>query len=340
VVCALWLGFVALRLWYYWAHPVRLAPRVETCFEIPEGSSLKKIALLLKQQGVIREPTLFTLLARFRNAEYRIQSGEYCVRLPLAPRDILDKLIRGEIQLVSVTIPEGSTVFDIARIIEQHGIAPAEEIVHKATDPAFVKRFGYDNESLEGFLFPDTYTFKRKTSPEALLSRMASRFSEMMSRELQRTTHRRTLPLREVITLASLVEKETPQCSEKPLIAAVFLNRLSRGMRLECDPTVLYGLRREDPQFQGRLLKKHLLKTTPYNTYQIAGLPYGPICNPGLDSIRAVLNPATTDYLFFVSRNDGTHQFSRTLEEHNQAVTTYQRLPQTSQRSAAPAPQH
>lgn len=325
IVGALWLCAGVGRLLLYWSVPPRTAPPVEACLEIPEGSSLKKIALLLAERSIIRDPSLFILLARFKKAEHRIQSGEYCLRLPLAPRDVLDKLIRGDVRTVRVTIPEGSTIFDIGRILEESGLARADAVVRTATDPAFVKAYGYDNESLEGFLFPDTYTFKRRTDPGVLLGRMAKRFSEVVERELRSGMDTHGMTLRDIVTLASLVEKETGQESEKPLIAGVFFNRLRRGMRLECDPTVLYGVRLDDPAFQGRLRKKHLLAPTRYNTYQIAGLPHGPICNPGRDAIRAVLQPAEVEYLFFVSRNDGTHQFSRTLDEHNAAVQKYQR---------------
>jgi len=318
-------GLAGLRLYLYWTTPVRSALPAEVIVDIPEGSSLKKIARILESRGVIRHQMLFTAVARLKETQHRIQSGEYCLHLPLAPRDILDKLIRGDIRLVRVTFPEGSTIFDIARIIEQNGLAPAELMLRKATDPALVKTFGYDNESLEGFLFPDTYKFSKKTEPERIFSSMTARFDEVLNRELKATQAAAPLPLRDMIILASLIEKETAQPLEKPVIAGVFFNRLKRGMRLECDPTVAYGVRLEDPQFQGRLRKKHLLKTTRYNTYQISGLPYGPICNPGLDSIRAVLQPAAVDYLFFVSRNNGTHQFSRTLEEHTAAVNQYQR---------------
>ena len=325
VVLLVWLGMGAVRLMHYWTQPVRLSLPVEVCFDIPAGSSLKKIASLLEARGVIREPWLFTLIARIKRAENRIQAGEYCLRLPLAPRDIFEKLLQGEVLMVRVTIPEGSTIFDIARIFEKSGLARADMVTQKATDPSFVKSFGYDNESLEGFLFPDTYVFKRKTEPEILLGRLVKRFGEVVERELHHSGQSSTFSLKDIVILASLVEKETPLQSEKPIIAAVFFNRLRKGMRLECDPTVVYGVKLEDPQFQGRLKKKHLLKATRYNTYHISGLPHGPICNPGLDSIRAVLQPASVEYLFFVSRNDGTHQFSRTLEEHEAAVQKYQR---------------
>ncbi|MEI6125223.1 MAG: endolytic transglycosylase MltG [Pseudomonadota bacterium] len=319
------IGLTAFRFYYFCITPFRSTPPVTALVTIPEGSSLKKIAGILETQGLIGEQLWFALLAKLKKAEHTIKSGDYSINLPLSPVDILEKLLRGEVILISMTVPEGSTIFDIARIIENAGFASAESIVQKATDPLFVKPFGFDNESLEGFLFPDTYRFRKKTDPEIILSRMATRFKDVFDNEINSIQAERTLSAREIIILASLVEKETPQPDEKPVIAGVFFNRLKNGMRLECDPTVVYGVKLEDPLFQGRLRRKHLQKATPYNTYQIHGLPYGPICNPGLESIRAVLKPAAVDYLFFVSKNNKTHQFSRTLEEHNSAVRQYQR---------------
>ena len=174
-------------------------------------------------------------------------------------------------------------------------------------------------------MFPDTYHFSRKTVPEKILRRMVARHNRIINTKIKKEAEQKGMTIKEVIILASLVEKETARVFEKPLIAAVFLNRLKKGMRLECDPTVIYGVKLNDPNFNTRLRTKQLRKETPYNTYRIFGLPKGPICNPGLGSIQAVLNPAETDYLYFVSKNNGVHQFSATLREHNQAVYTYQK---------------
>jgi len=319
-------GLASLRFYLYCVTPHRPNQPATVEVTIPEGASFRKTAVILEQQGIITEPLLFVILAKIKKVEYSVKAGQYSINLPVAPLDVLDKLVRGEVILISVTIPEGSNLFDIARILEQAGLKPSAEVLQKATDGAFAHSMGLeDNETMEGFLFPDTYRFCRSMPLDQMLARMAVRFRDMFTRELQAGPAAGGLSPRQLVVLASLVEKEAAEPSERPVIAGVFYNRLKLGMRLECDPTVAYGVRLEDPAFTGRLRKKHLRLANRYNTYKIFGLPAGPICNPGLASLRAVLKPASVDYLFFVARNNGTHQFSRTLEEHNRAVNQYQR---------------
>ena len=328
-ICVMLLAallLASLRFYLYCVTPHRPLQPATAEVTIPEGASFRKTAAILEQQGVIRDPLLFVLLAKIKKAEYSIKAGQYSINLPVTPLEIIDKLVRGEVVLISVTIPEGSNLFDIARILELAGLKPAADVLQKATDGAFARSMGLeDNETLEGFLFPDTYKFCRSMPLDHMLTRMAVRFRDVFARELQAAPAEAGLSPRQLVVLASLVEKEAADPAERPVIAGVFYNRLKLGMRLECDPTVAYGVRLEDPAFTGRLRKKHLLAANRYNTYQIKGLPAGPICNPGLASLRAALKPAAVDYLFFVARNNGTHQFSRTLEEHNRAVNQYQR---------------
>ena len=320
------LVLASLRFYLYCVTPHRPLQPATAEATIPEGASFRKTAAILEQQGVITDPLLFVLLAKIKKAEYSIKAGQYSITLPVTPLDIIDKLVRGEVVLISVTIPEGSNLFDIARILEQAGLKPSADVLRKATDGGFARSMGLeDNETMEGFLFPDTYKFCRSMHLDQMLTRMAVRFRDVFALELQAAPAAGGLSPRQLVVLASLVEKEAADPSERPVIAGVFYNRLKLGMRLECDPTVAYGVRLEDPLFTGRLRKKHLQAANNYNTYQIKGLPAGPICNPGLASLRAVLKPASVDYLFFVSRNNGTHQFSRTLEQHNRAVNQYQR---------------
>lgn len=314
----------ALSLYHYSVTPCK-STHANVRVNIPQGSSLRKISLVLNEKDVIVGTFRFMLLARLKNAEHKIKSGEYSFTHPISPLEILDKLTRGEVITHAVTIPEGSTIYDIARIIEGAGLGSFDSILKKATDLSFVKLLGIDNESLEGFLYPDTYRFSKGTGPEVILKSMAMRFKEVFVQELKSKASGTGLSEKDIIILASLVEKETAQPSEKPIIAAVFLNRLKKRIRLACDPTVIYGIRLKDPQFRGGLRKKHLKRITLYNTYLISGLPPGPICNPGLESMKAVLKPAKADYLYFVSKNDGTHKFSKTLEEHNRAVYMYQK---------------
>jgi UPF0755 protein len=230
-------------------------------------------------------------------------------------------LSRGTVVLHKVTVPEGWTLRQIAVILEQKGFAPREEILSLARDKAFVGALGFEGDSLEGYLFPDTYQFAMGLSPRHILSAMVRRFHAVYDSEMRARQAEQGWSLRELVTVASIVEKETGSQEEKPLVASVVVNRLGRGMPLQCDPIVIYGI--ED--FDGNLTKKHLQTPNPYNAYLNKGLPPGPICNPGLASLKAALYPADTKFLYFVSRNDGTHQFSSTMTDHRKAVDRYQR---------------
>lgn len=318
-------GLAALRFYLYCMTPYRPGRPAIAEVVIPEGASFRKTAAILARQGVISDPELFILLAKFKKAEHSIKAGPYQITLPLAPRDLLGKLVRGEVALLTVRIPEGSTIFDIARIFEQAGLKPAEEVLGRATDEEFASSIGFEEKTLEGYLFPDTYKFSKSMPVEQMLRHMSERFQAVFARELAAHPNAGKLSPRQLLVLASLIEKEAADPSERPVIAGVFYNRLKLGMRLDCDPTTAYAVLLEDPAFKGRLRKKHLQALNDYNTYKIHGLPAGPICNPGLASLRAALNPSPVKYLFFVSRNDGTHKFSRTLAEHNRAVRQYQR---------------
>jgi UPF0755 protein len=325
VMLASALALAGLRFYLYCVTPYRPDQPAIAEVVIPEGASFRKTAAILERQGVISDQLLFVLLAKIKKAEYSIKAGPYSITLPVAPLDVLGKLVRGEVALFAVTIPEGSNIFDIARIFEQAGLKQSAEVVRQSTDPAFSRSLGIEGKTLEGFLFPDTYKFSKSMPLDQLLKHMFVRFQDLFARELETTPPAGALSPRQLVVLASLVEKEAKDPAERPVIAGVFYNRLKLGMRLDCDPTVAYGVLLEDPGFKGRLLTKHLRTLTTYNTYMIHGLPAGPICNPGLASLRAVLKPAAVDYLYFVARNNGTHQFSRTLEEHNRAVRQYQR---------------
>ncbi len=323
IVSLLLLVISGLSLFAYSRTPAPNAPDQAQVI-IPRGSTFKNAAKMLSQKGIIRSPGMFKVLAMWQKADFRIKSGEYHFTGALTPLEVLDKLVRGEVVTHPVTVPEGSSLSEIAAILENAGFGPTESLLLKARDPKYIKSLGIEESSLEGFLFPDTYRFSRETDENTIIKTMAGRMLTVLSEEKARSAPTKFSD-RELLTLASLIEEETAKKEEKPLVAAVFLNRLKKRMRLECDPTVLYGVRLEDPDFKGRLRRKHLRKKTPYNTYRNFGLPPGPISNPGRESIRAVLNPASVDYLYFVSMNNGTHKFSKTLREHNGAVNKYQR---------------
>jgi len=260
------------------------------------------------------------LWAKFVGGGRNIKAGEYHLNTHMSPLSVLDILRKGRIITHAVTIPEGFTRKQIAEALAQKGLVSKKEFLRFTADPEVVKNYGISASTLEGYLYPDTYHFARNLTAKAIVEVMVKRFREAFD-PLRERAAELGIDVEEVVTLASIVEKETGLADERPLIASVFLNRLRKGIRLASDPTVIYGIR----DFNGNLTRDDLMTRTPYNTYMIKGLPAGPIANPGIASIRAVLYPAETDYLYFVSKNDGSHYFSKTLSEHNQAVRKYQR---------------
>jgi UPF0755 protein len=289
-------------------------------FVVKEGSSLKEVAADLEKRGLITNKTLFVLWTRVKGYGKDIRAGEYSMSPAMAPVQLLETLRKGLVILHPVTIPEGFTRDQIADVLAAKGLADKKRFLGLTEDKALLRQYGITGPSLEGYLFPDTYHFSRGTPTLAVLDTMVKRFKQVVG-PLMEKTQGPGMTFEQVVTLASIVEKETGRPEERPLIASVFLNRLRLGMRLESDPTVIYGIE----NFDGDLKKKDLTEKTPYNTYVIYGLTPGPIANPGIESIKAVVDPARTDYLYFVSRNDGSHHFSKTLAEHNRAVEIYQK---------------
>ncbi len=297
---------------------------------VAEGATLRQTTGLLSEEGVVRFPLLFASLARLLGKDREVRAGEYRFHTSMSPQEVLDMLCRGTVALHKVTIPEGWTVKQIAAALEQEGFATREEILAATHDQAFVEELGLEGDTLEGYLFPDTYYFAMGLDPRQILRAMVVRFREIYGPQMRDQQDEQERGLKEVVTLASIVEKETGSREEKPLVASVLVNRLRRGMPLQCDPTVIYGI--ED--FDGNLTREHLQTPGPYNSYLNKGLPPGPICNPGLDSLQAALDPAKTSYLYFVSKNDGTHEFSSTLRDHNRAVESYQKGGKSSERTS------
>jgi len=289
-------------------------------FIVKEGSSLKEVAADLEKTGLITNKTLFVLWTRVKGYGKDIRAGEYSLSPAMAPVQMMEILRKGLVILHPVTIPEGFTRDQIADALAAKGLADKRRFLELTQDKALLRQYGISGPSFEGYLFPDTYHFSRGTPALAILDTMVKRFKQVVT-PLMEVSQRTGMKFEEVVILASIVEKETGRPEERPLIASVFLNRLRLGMRLESDPTVIYGIE----NFDGDLKKKDLADKTPYNTYVIHGLTPGPIANPGLESIKAVMDPARTDYLYFVSKNDGSHHFSKTLAEHNRAVEIYQK---------------
>lgn len=304
--------------------PVGSDPRLSTVVEVPRGASTADIAALLQREGLVRSATLFRLYAYFKGLDSRLQSGEYQLSPAMTAQEILSRLARGRVVEHPFTVPEGFTVEQVAALLENHGLGSRQRFLEIARSgdfrPEFVPPDLPLREPLEGYLFPDTYLLTRGTAEEEIIRMMHDRFLAVFTDELRRRARELGLTVHEVVTLASIIEKEAAVDSERPLISAVFHNRRRLGMRLDADPTVKYVMARPPRN----LSLQDLEVDSPYNTYKYAGLPPGPIANPGEAALRAALYPADVDYLYFVAKNDGTHIFSRTLREHLAAKRRYQ----------------
>jgi UPF0755 protein len=275
---------------------------------------------------VVRDSASFRLaLARSGQAK-RLQAGEYRFDHPMSAREVIDKLARGDVFLRPITFPEGLTVRQMAQIYERDGGGSRADFMKAAGNAALVRDIDPGAPDLEGYLFPNTYALPRRATAEQLVQRMVTAFRDALAPEIVQRATTRGLSVRQLITLASLVEKETARPEERPIVAAVYSNRLRIGMGMQCDPTVIYALERAG-KYTGNLTRDDLHFDSPYNTYRYAGLPPGPIANPGRASIEAASAPEDVPYLYFVSRNDGSHVFSETLDEHNRNVFEYQKKP-------------
>ena len=287
---------------------------------VEQGDSLATVTHKLRDQKVISNGFLFSIWARLSGADKKIHPGLYRFETSVSPHEVLERLVMGKGIFQTVTIPEGLTVKEIATLLENMQIASKEKFLAEAADPNLLAGLGLQDKGLEGYLFPSTYHFVPATSERDIILTMAEQFRKMTQPLFAQRDGGFKLTSHETLTLASIIEKETGVEAERPLVSAVFHNRLKRQMALQSDPTTIYGLK----AFNGNLTRRDLNDPNPYNTYRIAALPPGPICNPSLSSIRAALHPANVPYLYFVSKNDGTHLFSETIEAHNQAVKTYQ----------------
>lgn len=288
--------------------------------EIPAGQDFRTLAGRLRAAGLIRNPRKLRILARLGGFDRIIQTGEYELSASMAPRAILEALAGGKVRLHRLTIPEGFNLGQVADAVAGAGLAARDAFYAAATDPDFARQLDIPADSFEGYLFPDTYHFPRDTTPSKIITTMVGHFRSAVTPDWQLQLDTLGWTLHQVVILASIIEKETGTAAERAVISSVFHNRLKKGMRLESDPTVIFGI----PEFDGNLTREHLRAPTPYNTYQIPGLPPGPIANPGVAALQAALFPAETDYLFFVAKGDQTHYFSTTLAEHNRAVQKYQ----------------
>ncbi len=359
LVVVLAAGGYAAWMWYSITQPYQGFPKEGVFVDLPHGASQRYVGYLLKHNGVVRSKLAFEIYAR-RHPKRTLQAGEYFFDHPMTGRDVFWKIADGKIYEQPFTVREGEAMFDIARALEAGKFMPAGDFLFAASDPSLIRDFAPEAQTLEGFLFPATYELPRHPAASELTAQMVHKFKEEWKRiaaadpnsqlgsngqagSKQSTSPKgsasshgqassRVQPVAanprqrlQLVTLASLVERETPKPEERPMVASVFDNRLKKGMRLQCDPTVIYGLERLG-QYKGTLSGKDLSFDSPYNTYEHGGLPPGPIGNPGEASLRAALHPAETNLLYFVANTQGGHFFSSTLAEHNRNVVKYRRL--------------
>jgi UPF0755 protein len=305
------------------SEPFKGYEGTEQFVTIPPGSGTRTIGQRLIQAGVVRDSVTFRA-ALWRTGRSRsLQAGEFRFDRAMAPVEVIEKVARGDVYNRRITFPEGLSIQEMARIYEQQGFGKAAAFVEAARDVSAVRDIDPAATDLEGYLFPETYSLPRDTTAAKLCAMMVARFRQLFTPEMQQAVQALDLTTRQAVTLASLVEKETALPSERPMVAAVYLNRLKIGMGMQADPTVIYALQRAG-RYNGNLRRDDLQFDSPYNTYRYSGLPPGPIASPGLASLQATVAPAKVDYLYFVSRNDGSHVFARTLAEHNENVRQFQ----------------
>ncbi len=308
------IAFISYALLF---SPLTLENSVQ--LQVQPGTGLNKVALDLQEKGVIRSSLGIKLLARWNQQSDRIQAGHYQFSGSATPEEILARLVAGDVEKVSLTIPEGFTLQQIVDRIEEKGFGRRDRLLQLAYNADFIHSLKIDAASLEGYLFPETYLFAPGVGEKALLKMMVGQLRSHISEELKKNAKDLGLGFHQWVTLASIIEKETGIVEEMPLISSVFHNRLKRRIPLQTDPTVIYGIK----NFDGNLTRKHLKTPSLYNTYLNRGLPPGPIASPGLAALHAAVNPAQTKYLYFVATGDGGHRFSKTLKEHNAAVREY-----------------
>jgi UPF0755 protein len=302
--------------------------------DVPHGASRRAVARLLANQGVVRNRWVFEALSRWRSRN-TLQAGEYFFHQPVTSFQVFDTIANGRVYVRELVIPEGFSMFDIADLVQREDFTSRDDFLAAARNPALIRDLVPGALSLEGFLFPATYEFPRHPTGEQLVAAMVAHFRQEWVGISAQQPNLSGLPLEKVVTLASLVERETPKAEERPVVAGVFINRLHHRVPLQCDPTVVYALELAG-DYNGRLDAANLHSDSPYNTYRHTGLPPGPISNPGNASLKAALDPHETDYLYFVANTEGGHFFGKTLAEHNRNVALY-RSRLDALRNAAPA---
>lgn len=288
-----------------------------------KGAPLYTVATEMESRGIIRSARAFVFLSRIKMADSRIRAGTYQVDDSMSLSEILRKMVSGEIYELRFAVPEGYSLYQLAELLQSRKIFKKADFLAACTDKTLLKEFGIPADSVEGYLYPATYNITPAMKPVDCVRMMVRQFEQVSGDRVDTLFRKGSRERHDLVTLASLVEKEAMDPNERPIIASVFYNRLNKRMRLQSDPTAVYGVR----AFAGNVTRQDVLRKTPYNTYVINGLPPGPIGNPSADALKAALKPATTPYLYFVAKKDGTHFFSVTLDQHNNAVKKYLKSP-------------
>ncbi|HYB95633.1 MAG TPA: endolytic transglycosylase MltG [Vicinamibacterales bacterium] len=312
--------------WLFYARliePYRGYGEPEVFVEIPSGSGPARIGERLVAAGVVRDTWTFRAALMVSGRARALKAGEYRFESPLHALDVIDKIARGDVYKRLLTFREGLTIDEMSQVFEERGFGTADAFRKAAGNQSLIADLDPAATDLEGYLFPETYSLPRDTPAAVVVEQMVAGFKNAFTDDLRAATREQGLTVRQLVTLASLVEKETATAGERPLVAAVYRNRMKINMGMQADPTVIYALQKAG-QYRGNLTRELLQFDSPYNTYRYAGLPPGPIAAPGRASLEAAAKPADVDYLYFVSRNDGTHVFASTLDEHNRNVQTWQ----------------
>ena len=316
-------GALAGMAWTRMQTPFKGYPGPEQFVQIPAGAGAADIRERLLAAGVVQDALTLRLAMRWTGASRDLQAGEYRFDRPMTAIEVVSKIARGDVYGQRITFPEGLTIREMAALYESRGLGKAREFIDASRNVALIRDLDPDATDLEGYLFPDTYTVGRTAVASQLIESMVAGFRAAFPGDSPQPADQPPLTTRQLVTLASLIEKETAKPDERPVVSAVYRNRLRIGMGMQADPTVVYALQKAG-RYDGNIRKDDLAINSPYNTYRYKGLPPGPIASPGKASLEAALKPAAVDFLYFVSRNDGSHVFAKTLDEHNRNVQEFQ----------------